>query len=128
MKYLVSTSQDFDVFDIWPSSSIIRDGGHGYWPHLPYLVLKEAATRDVWPLWSRQSSRHQLPSVVVTLNDNDPNLLPALVSCNVPVVVVPPNVLADISASEFKDTILSPATVVPFLRVSTTDFRTIIAV
>ncbi|KAG9048531.1 hypothetical protein FS837_012661 [Tulasnella sp. UAMH 9824] len=118
MKYLVSTAQDFDVFDIWPSSSIIRDGGYGYWPRLPYLVLKEAATRDVWPLWSKESSRHQLASVVVTLNDNDPNLLPALVSCNVPVVVVPPNVLADISASEFKDTILSPATAVPFLRVN----------
>ncbi|KAG8898567.1 hypothetical protein FRC00_002641, partial [Tulasnella sp. 408] len=118
MKYLVSTSRDFDVFDIWPISAVIRDGGHGYWQDLPKLFLKEAATRDVWPLWSKQSPprRKQLNSVVLAMKGENSDLHTALASCNVPVVVVPPSVLDDVSASEFKAKILSPATAVPFLR------------
>ncbi|KAG8938356.1 hypothetical protein FRC00_000254, partial [Tulasnella sp. 408] len=46
------------------------------------------------------------------MKGEDSDLHTALASCNVPVVVVPPSVLDDVSASEFKTKVLSPATAV----------------
>ncbi|KAG8973569.1 hypothetical protein FRC05_008637 [Tulasnella sp. 425] len=117
MKHLVSKLPEIDVFDTWPSAASIRDDGHGYWPSLPHVLLKEAAVQNVWPLRSDPSSHKQLTDVLVTPRNREPRLLDALESCKVPIVVIPSNVLDTIFPSvEFKDRILGPAAAVSFLR------------
>ncbi|KAG8914890.1 hypothetical protein FRC00_009931 [Tulasnella sp. 408] len=115
MSYLISTPQGIDVFDTWPSSKDIRDGGQGYWPAFPHVLLMEAAAQDVWTLRSEPSSHKRLEDVLVTTNLQDPTVLSTLELCSLPVVVVSPNVLDIISQSEFKNKVLEPATAIPFL-------------
>lgn len=121
MSYLISTPQGIDVFDTWPSSENIRDGGQGYWPAFPHVLLMEAAAQDVWTLRSEPYSHKRLEDVLVTTNSQDPTLLSTLELCSVPVVVVSPNVLDIISGSEFKNKRLDPATVISFLQVRVTE-------
>lgn len=120
MSYLISTPQGIDVFDTWPSSKDIRDGGQGYWPAFPHVLLMEAAAQDVWTLRSEPSSHKRLEDVLVTTKSQDSTLLSTLELCNVPVVVVSPNVLDIISGSEFESKLLDPATVISFLQVCVT--------